>query len=220
VKATSISSADLLDPAGSVVRNARPNADGAVFDLAGVTSGDYFVKVNGDAADLVPTRLDGSEGGITQRVGQKLSSSYIGSAQNPAYRFNTYSAGQGTARVVQFSDGAVIPGEQAYVVMALAARKFEVRTLGTAVTLSSLGMPGCPGHSSVPADAWLVNTRGQDHHGDLFKADGGSSECSGCHGDLSTKAPSYKDITPRRGWCFGCHFGADGVSAGFVDASR
>jgi nitrate reductase cytochrome c-type subunit len=71
----------------------------------------------------------------------------------------------------------------------------------------------------VPADGWLLNTPNEDHHGDMFNADGGADNCSSCHWSDWMKKP-FAEITPSRGWCFRCHYGTDGAGAGFVDPTQ
>jgi hypothetical protein len=220
VKAQTIASAVLLDAKGATAAMATIAGGAAVFDLGSVTPGDYFLKINGDADDLVPTRIDPSTDDVVQRVGQKLRASYIGPAANPTYRINTYSTGQQKALVVQFSDGGALAGEQPYVLFTFASGRLEIGLLGTGASIGSLTLSGCPGHGDVPADAWLLNTTNQDHHGDVFNADGGADNCGSCHFSYWRKKPSFADVQPAGGWCFRCHYGPDGTSAGFVDGTK
>lgn len=94
VKATALTSADLLDTAGRAAATATIADGNAVFGLAGIAAGDYFVRVNGDSDDLVPTRLGDSSDDVIQRIGQKLRVSYVGPTSRPTYRINTWSSGQ------------------------------------------------------------------------------------------------------------------------------
>ena len=89
VKATSITDAKLLDEKGTVKASAVRSAGNAVFPLQGVAAGDYFIEINGDASDLVPTRVDDPTSSLVQSVGQKLRASYVGPASSPTYRINT-----------------------------------------------------------------------------------------------------------------------------------
>lgn len=219
VKATSLVSTDLLDDKGAVVARASVAAGAAVFDLASVPKGDYFLRVNGDDDDLVPTRIDDPAGGLSQRVGQKLRASYIGPIGSPMYRISTWSAGQKESSVVRFADDKVLDGAHPYLIFSFASSHLELRVLGSARMFASFGLARCPGHPTVTADGWLLNTTGEDHHGDVFNADGGGANCGGCHMDYWMKKPSYGDISPSRGWCFKCHDGTDGTSAGFVDST-
>jgi hypothetical protein len=220
VKASSITSADLLDKTGQKVTSATIAAEKAVFNLAAVKGkDDYFILVNGDADDLVPTRIEDPSDNVAQRVGTKLRASWIGPADAPRYRIKTYSAGQKESPVVKFSDGTVIPGEQPYVILSLTPPKIEFRLLGSAAMLSSL-VPNAT-HTDEPFDAWLLNTDGFLHHGDAFVApDGGVRLCSSCHAQMGTKPATYGGISLTAGTCFHCHYGTDGDKAGFVDSAR
>jgi hypothetical protein len=217
VKAQSIDAALLLDKAGATIAQATIANGTAIFNLASVASGDYFLEINGDVEDLVPTRIDDPGEALEQRVGRKLRASYIGPSAKPRYRINTYSAGQKESPVVRFSDGSVMPGAQPYVLYSFDSSQLEIGVLGTASELSSLPLAPCPGHADVPADAWLLNTTNHEHHGDTFNSDGGPAECATCHWNYWMKKPSFDDITPSHGWCFRCHYGPDGAGAGFVD---
>lgn len=217
VKLTSLAKALLLDKTGASIAMGTLVAGAAVFDLSAVAAGDYFIEINDDGDDLVPTRIDPSSPTVAQRIGQKLRNSYIGPPSSPAYRVTTYSVGQNESPVVRFSDGTLIVGEQPYLIYSFASSALEIAVLGTARPLSSLGLPRCVGHNDVPADGWLLNTTDEQHHGDSFNADGGAADCVSCHWDYWMKKPSLADITPSRGWCFRCHSGPDGAGAGFVD---
>jgi len=220
VKATSLTSAELLDETGVVKAVASVSSGNAVFALQGLGPGDYFIVINGVADDLVPTRFDGKTSILTQTVGQKLRASYVGPSGNPTYRINTYSAGQNESPVVQYSDGTTIPGEQPYVIYSFATQQLEIRLLGTATALTSLALPRCVGHAYDAADAWLLNTTNQDHHGDFFNADGGAAACQTCHWYGSMKKYAVSAISPTDGWCYRCHYGTAGSAAGFVDPTR
>lgn len=104
--------------------------------------------------------------------------------------------------------------------MTFSPSNVEIHVFGTTTPLTSLNLNLCPGHASVPADSWLLNTTGQDHHGDIFNSDGGTSDCGSCHSDYWRKPPAYGNITPSRAWCFRCHNGAEGVGPSFVDPTQ
>jgi hypothetical protein len=220
VKVTSITAADMLSGAGTIVRTATVSRSSAVFVLTGLSSGDYFIEINGDGDDLVPTRIDDPSSSVTQTVGQKLRASYVGPNGAPVYRIHSYSAGQNESGVVKYSDGTTIPGEHPYVIYTFATSRLEIRLLGSALPLTSLPLPRCVGHASVPADGWLLNTTNEDHHGDFFNADGGAAACQSCHWYWTGKKYTYGVVTPTDGWCFKCHYGSAGSSAGFVDPTQ
>jgi hypothetical protein len=220
VKVTSITSARLFDEMGVAKRDASLSLGSASFALQGLSAGDYFIEVNGDADDLVPTRIDDPTSSMMQTVGQKLRASYIGPPGQPTYRLNTYSAGQNESPVVKYSDGTTIPSEHPYVIYSFATSQLEIRLLGTGAALTSLPLPRCVGHAYDAADAWLLNTTSQDHHGDLFKADGGAATCRTCHWYGDTKKYAYGVISSTDGWCYKCHYGTGGSAAGFVDPTK
>jgi hypothetical protein len=219
VKATSITAADLLDTSGSAVAHATITAGQAVFQLSGIAAGEFFIEVNGDADDLVPTKIDSPTTSVSQRVGQKLRASMIGPADSPVYRINTYSAGQAESPVAQFSDGTAIAGEQPYVFITLELPTVEFKILGTAATLTSTSPKSAlhPGNF-VPYDAWILNTSGQPHHGDTFNDE--PSGCATCHTSMDTKPSSHAAITWMNGWCYRCHSGTGGDESGFVDPTK
>jgi len=216
--ATSITSADLLDAAGALVVHGTVAAGTATFDLTGVGAGSYFIEVNRDANDLVPTIIDDPLDNVEQRVGQILRASYIGPVDNPVYRINTYPVGQG--QIVRYSDGTIIAGEQPYVAMSLVTPKIEIRVLGTAALLSSVTPTAVHAYDNQPFDSWVLNTAGKDHHGDMYNADGGAAICGACHQNLAAKPVSYASIAPTNAWCFHCHNGPGGDVAGFVDSAK
>jgi hypothetical protein len=219
VKATSITSAELLDKSGSSVGHATIASGQALFNLGAVAAGDYFVEVNGLGDDLVPTRIDKPVTSVAQRVGQKLRASVIGPTDNPVYRINTYSAGQMQSPVVKYSDGSPVAGEQPYVLLTLVTPKIELRVLGTGALLGS-PWPAADLHqgTNVPFDAWILNTEGQPHHGDAYNDNPGS--CVTCHLNMTTKPASHTSIDPASGWCYQCHYGATGDESGFVDPTK
>jgi hypothetical protein len=220
VKVTSITDAKLLDRAGGVKTNAVIASGSAVFALAGLSAGDYFIVLNSDPDDPIPTRIDDPASSVIQTVGQKLRASYIGPPGAPVYRINTYSAGQKESGVAKYSDGTIVSGEQPYVVYSFATSQLEIRRLDTGALLTSLPLSKCVGHAYVPADAWLLNTTNQDHHGDLFKADGGAADCQTCHWAGGMKKYAVDVITPTDGWCYRCHYGTSGSAAGFIDPAQ
>jgi hypothetical protein len=224
VKASAITTAELHDKTGAKVASAKIVDGKAVFGLAGVTTkDDLFVMINGDADDLVPTRIDDPSDDVLQRVGTKLRASRIGPPDAPRYRINTYPGGGedggDATHVVKYSDGTPIADEHPYIIVSLAQPKIEIRLLGTAATLSSLVPNGT--HTDEPFDAWLFNTDGFLHHGDAFNAqDGGAPMCSSCHANMGVKPAGYDAVSLVSGSCFHCHYGTDGDGAGFVDPTR
>jgi hypothetical protein len=228
---TSIASAVLVGATGSTVKTATVARGEAVFDLTAVAAGDYFIRVNGHADDLVPTRIDNPRLGVGQRVGRKLRASVIGPAGSPLYRINTWSAGQAESPVAQYSNGAIVTGEQAYVIVTYDPPKVEFRVLGTGTPLTTFS-PAMSTHPSndEPFDQWMLVSNGVDggagptQHGVQFTAetaDGGAPSCTQCHMGYDAKPAIYGAIKPGAGWCYRCHYGpVGGDSNGFVNATK
>lgn len=221
VKATSITSVDLLAPSGTTLASLTVAGGAAIVSLAGLTRGDYFLRVNGDDDDLVPTRVDDPTKDVSQRVGTMLRASFIGPANAPIYRINTYSTGQARPPVARFSDGtALAPTEQAYILVTLSPPRVEFKVLGTAASILSYAPIAVHVSNNVAFDAWIINTDGLDHHGDMFKADGGPAMCGTCHWNMGTKPSTYAAGKSTSGWCFHCHYGTAGSDNGFVDPTK
>ena len=223
-KAMTIAYAELLDGAGARVAAGALAGDSAVIVLLGLVPGDYFIKVNGDADDLVPTRIDDPGADLVQRVGTALRTTMIGPLDAPVYCVKSYSAGQGQSPVVRFGDGTPVPGRYPYVLatLALAEPVIELRVLGTAEPITSVGTPNT--HQThdltVAFDDWLVNTIGKTHHGDAYQEPGAPAMCASCHLDMDEKAPWYDATLTNVGWCYRCHYGTGGSDSGFIDPTQ
>ncbi len=222
IKAPSITKAELLNTAGAVVKTATLNAGAAQFDLSNMKAGNYFIRVNGLAADLVPTRIDDPAKSVSQFVGKKLRATVIGSVADPTYRLKTYSKGQQEHAVVKYSNGSnATPERYAYVVLSMKTtpQKLEVRTLGTAALLSSFS-PASPTHPGPGTPAFASYVLGGKNHGKDENYGGTDAKCNTCHGNLDTRAAQYKSIVINNGWCFRCHAGKGGDPKGFVDPAQ
>ena len=217
IKAVTINSAELLDTTGTTVATAKIDAGIAAFDLSSLVGGDYFIKVNGDSDNLVPTRIDDPAAAISQRVGATLRPSLIGPIGAPMYRVRTYPASQGQSPVVRFSDGTPVMGEQPYVLITLGIPKFDFKLLGSATTFNSV-VPQTMHAAQNPFDSWLLNTANQLHHGDVFNDM--PATCSNCHWRMDQKPPMSTSVEPFLGWCYRCHDGTTGSDSGFVDPNR
>ncbi len=224
IKATSITKAELLGTDGTVVKTATIIGVNAQFDLSGVAAGDYFIRVNGLADDLVPTRIDDPTKDINQFVGQKLRVTVTGSLSDPTYRIKTFSKGQGEQPVVGYSDGATLtPERYAYVILSLktSPQKLEIRVLGTAYQLNSY-TPSMATHPNVstainpPSSGWMLNSE-TPHHGDIYN--GTASNCNVCHINMDTKPASFSLVSNTNGWCYRCHNGKGGDGSGFIDTA-
>ncbi|MCZ7392783.1 MAG: Ig-like domain-containing protein, partial [Candidatus Methanoperedens sp.] len=238
---TNITSAVLLNTAGATVATATlPDTMTAQFSLSGITPGDYFIKVNGHAGALVPTRIDSTASSISQSVGLRLRNSVIGNISNPTlYRIKSYPSEIASSHaVVNYTTGL---NETIYnfVIVSNSTSKIEVRVLGTDALMSSFSttqinhdgytdaITGLPvsfqiwilGDVKNPADPNGVAFLG--NHGHLYNAstDPTTFVCSGCHPSLGTKPATFPPLTGfgQTGWCFRCHNGPGGPGQGFVD---
>lgn len=222
-KATTITRADLLRPNGTVAQHGTVSAGSAHFTLTGMNTGFYFIRVNGDAGDLVPTKLDGATTAVKQFVGSSLRTTVIGSLASPTYMMRTFSPGQGWPAVVRYATGAATaPGRYAFATLYLNGRDlFQVRALETGALLSSTSLSGSGIHDDAVAGTtafggphnpatWLF---GASNHGMA-----GTSSCNDCHERMTTKPATYASVGVENGWCYKCHYGPSGSST-FVDVS-
>ncbi len=222
VKATSITKAELTSPDGIVMINGDVSGGTVQFNLSGIDAGDYFIRVNDLADDLVPTRVDDTATAVNQFVGQKLRVSVIGNLSDPTYRIQTFSKGQGEHPVVMYSDGSNdIPEQYAYVLLSLktSPQILEINVLGTASLLNSYS----PTTAIHPSTSTAVNPAfsdwmlGENNH--AYDYNGTDSKCKSCHINLDTKPAAFTQITTSNGWCYRCHYGKAGVDNGFIDAT-
>ncbi|MBM3474225.1 MAG: hypothetical protein FJX75_13230 [Armatimonadetes bacterium] len=207
VKATSITQAELLNTAKTLVKTATIAGGAAQFDLTGLAAGHYFIRVNALASDLVPTKIDNPALSMTQFVGQKLRNSVIGTLASPKYRIETFSKGQAWPQVVRYSNGtAATPKGWAYVILQPGSKKMEIRYLQTAVLLTKHSHGGPHSFST-----WML---GPTNHGKS------TMNCASCHGSTSSHPASYSGINEGNGWCFKCHYGPTGPSKGMVKPTQ
>jgi hypothetical protein len=220
IKATSITSAELLGLDGTVIKTATPAGGTAQFDLGSIAGGDYFIRVNNLADDLVPTRIDDPTKAINQFVGQKLRATVIGDLSDPTYTISTHSKGQGHHPVVRYADGVVEPPERyCYVLIyqKTSPQKMEIRVLGTADLLTTF-TPRTATHPSTSTETnpsfstWMIfgKSHGIDYNGT-------DSKCNTCHINLDTKPATFTAVTSTNGWCYRCHYGKGGDDNGFLD---
>ena len=209
VKVTSITGAELLTTGGVTARTATITGGTAQFDLTALATGTYFIRINGLASDLVPTKIDSIAANINQYVGSQLKISVIGTLASPKYKFNTHSKGQGNKAVVKYSSGtAATPERYSYTMLTFSPMLIETRILGTGALLAS--QPH--GNHSFPG--WML---GSASHGASYTSGG---NCTGCHGNLGTKPTSYSSINESNGFCYKCHYGQTGTGSGMVDPAQ
>lgn len=220
IKATSITSAELLGLDGAVIKTATLTGGKAQFDLGSIAGGNYFIRVNNLADDLVPTRIDDPLKATNQYVGQKLRATVIGNLSDPTYTISTHSKGQGHHPVVRYADGVIeAPERYCYVLLyqKTSPQKMEIRVLGTADLVTTFS-PRTATHPSTPTSAnpsfstWLIfgKSHGIDYNGT-------DSKCNTCHINLDTKPANFSKVTSGNGWCYRCHYGKGGDDNGFLD---
>jgi hypothetical protein len=233
IMATTITKAELLGTDGTVMVTGTTTGGTAQFNLSSIAPGDYFIRVNDLADDLVPTRIDDPSTAINEFVGQKLRVAVIGELYNPTYKIDTFSKGQGKQSVVGFSDGATLtPERYAYVILSLktSPQKLEVRIIGSAAQINSY-TPSMPNHPSTstltnpPFSKWIISettildTRRTFKSGHGYNYNGTDSNCNVCHVNMDTKPVTFSDVATTSGWCFRCHYGKGGADSGFIDTT-
>ena len=207
VKAASITKAELLSPAGALLSTATVTGGVASFPLTGLTVGHKFIRVNGLAKDLVPTKLDSVTVATTQFVGTTLRNSVIGTLAAPKYKIATYSLGQAKKPVVGYLTGlTAAPTRYGYALVYIAAKKLETRVLGTAALVNTVAL----GHHN--ASTWVL---GASNHGKSVNA-----SCTDCHGSPTSKPATYAGCNMGNGWCYKCHYGSGGAANGLVDPKK
>lgn len=208
-KATSLTSAQLLDTTGAVVSTGTISSGVAAIPMSGLSAGNYFIRVNNLSNDLVPTRITNPTTALAQRVSNMLNISTIGPTSTPTYKIVTWSLGQSRPSIVGFLTGATAPPTRyAYGIISLTGTvTFETRAMGTAAPLASYSPPSNGEHNEL---TWLIGANGH-------RASAGSS-CLGCHG--STKPAAYTSVRTSTGWCYKCHYGTAGTSAGIIDPAQ
>ncbi len=222
IKATSITTAELLGPGGTVMITGTVAGGTAQFNLSGIAAGNYFIRVNNLADDLVPTRIDDPTKTINQFVGQKLRVTVIGSLSDPTYRVQTFSKGQGEHPAVVYSDGTnEAPETYAYAILSLktSPQKLEINALGTASQLNNYTptMPTHPSTSTATNSSFSEWMLGEKNHASDYN--GTDSKCNTCHINLDTKPATFTQIRTLNGWCYRCHYGKAGVDEGFIDTT-
>lgn len=203
VKATTITSGRLYRGTTSVT--ATITAGKAVFALTGLVRGFYNIVLNGLTANVIPCKIDSVTANMSQLVSTTLCDSVIGTLTNKRYVIKMFPLNQGGHPVVKYTDGtSATPTQYAYVIMYMKAVpvKAEVHRLAANTLLSTYTQ----GHHTM--STWLM---GPTSHGS-----GSTASCTGCHGNLSSKPASYSSISASNGWCYRCHYGPTGATAGMV----
>ena len=224
ILATSITGATMTDSAGTLIKTAQISDSKANFYIEDLYPDDYFITINGLTQERVPTRIIAIQDTIydmTQVVGKKLCTSLILSGNDTIFMIKTFFRGQEGHPVRQYSDGVnLLPEEYAYIIQSMGAGmgNFEVRVDSTAGLL--MREPN-PRHSPHQFGSWIA---GEANHGKalLNNPDLITSQCQGmgCHNNYDTKPLQWHDISPMIGYCFKCHYGSAGISAGMVDPAH
>jgi len=200
-KVTSITKGELLNTKNVVVANATIAAGQAKFPVTGLAKGFYFIRLNGIANCLVPTKIDNPTVNTRQYVGRRLRDSVIGTVASPKYRIQTFPQGQSCKPIVKYSNGTkATPAGYAFAIAKPAAGTFQLRYLGRGLLLSSRT------HSGPHAFPGFI--MGPSHHT--------GNGCTGCHGSSTSHPATYASITKTNGWCYKCHYGSGGSKSGFV----
>lgn len=204
IKATTITKAELLNSARVRVALATIVGAKASFPMTGLTAGQYFIRINGLNSDLVPTRIGNTTLSQNQFISTTLRNTIIGALTNPTLKMTTFALGQSQHPVVAYTTGAS-ETRYAYAVLYMKSvpQKLEVRVLGKGTLLTNLAAGDYHNFAT-----WIM---GSANHGKS------TSSCTGCHGTTSTKITPYTSISRRSGWCYKCHYGPSGPSAGMVD---
>ena len=215
VKAASFTKLELVSPAGTVIKTAAVTGTSASVDFGSVTAGDYFLRVNSLADDLVPTRIDDPSKDLAQTVGTKLRMSLIGPSADPIYRVKTFSKGQLEQAMVKYGDGtAASPERYNYAIVSFKTtpQKMEIRIAPTAVLVLENVKSASDPHVFA---TWAL---GGTNHGKPANYVTDAS-CNTCHGSLDAHPTQWVAVSPSTGWCFKCHYGKGGDPNGFVDKS-
>jgi hypothetical protein len=225
IKATSIMKAELISPAENktgIIINGQ-----ARFNLTANDAGEGFIRINDLISDPIPTRIDDPTKDINQFVGENLQVSVIGSLSDPTYMIKTLTKTPG-ARTIWCSDGTNVTSDAlTYIILSLKTKpqKLEIKRLGgysksavsriTDYKLSTPTHPSTTTSINPPSSKWVFS-----HGADYGRDD---SKCNSCHGDLDmkpanldSKRDNFIEIPVSRGFCYRCHYGKSGISAGLV----
>ena len=217
IKATTLTKGVMQNVSGTTVSAGTIIGGNLVFNLSGVSKGDYFIIVNDILTDKVPTRINDATKEYTQTVGQKFRSSFIKSGTDSLYRIKTYLQGQGEHALRKYSDGSNLTN-YAWIILSYKASpvKLEIRTLEDNRLLFT------PSASNQGPHAFAKWIMGGTNHG---KGPGGvlaatTAQCGSCHANFNTKPATWSQITATNGSCYKCHYGMEGDAVGFLDPAK
>ena len=217
IKATSFTKGVMKNYTGTIVSTGTVTSGNLVFNLSGISVGDYFIVVNDLLTDQVPTRIADASKTYIQTVGQKFRAARIILGSDTLYRIKTYSIGQGEHAVRKYSDGSNMPN-YAWVILSYKATPavLEIRTMEDNRLLFAPTAANQGPHKFVN---WIMGgaNHGKGPAGDLIAT---ATQCGLCHTNFNTKPASWSQITATNGNCYKCHYGQAGDPDGFLDPTK
>ncbi|MCL6103848.1 MAG: hypothetical protein M1292_15425 [Bacteroidetes bacterium] len=217
IKATSFTKGVMKNYTGTIVSTGTVTSGNLVFNLSGISAGDYFIVVNDLLNDQVPTRIADASKTYIQTVGQKFRDARIILGSETLYRIKTYSQGQGEHPVRKYSDGSNLPNN-AWVILSYKATPtvLEIRTMEDNRLLFAPTATNQGPHKFVD---WIMGgaNHGKGPAGNLAAT---TAQCGTCHTNFNTKPASWSQITATNGNCYKCHYSIAGDPEGFLDPTK
>lgn len=209
---TSITKAELFRikniAEGTTYRLANISGGEAQFNLSHNDRGYFLIRIN-NLSPYILTYIDDPTKNINQSVGQELQISVIGNLLDPDYLTKCYK----TRILIQWFNGGLIDIGDICIILSFKNSTLKVNVvsleggvISTPIDLSSI-KPAHPNISKASFPRWVFN------HG--YAYDGQDSRCNTCHGNLDSKPEDIDSVTIDNGFCFGCHFGKEGIKEGF-----
>ncbi len=188
----------------------------AKFNLSPGDTGYFLIRIN-NLSSYILTCIDDPTKNINQSVGQELEISVIGNLSDPDYLTKCYKT-QGTYSMHWFN-GGLVPISTDYACVLFSSKnsslKFYVVTtryvwiIDTPIDYTQTPIkPAHPNISKASFPKWVFN-HGYDYGGE-------DSRCNTCHGNLDSKPESIDSVTINSGFCFGCHYGKEGIKEGVL----
>ncbi len=213
ISVASITKAELFPVNSPDTAYKRANISGneAQFNLSPGDIGYFLIRIN-NLSSYILTYIDDPTKNINQSVGQDLQISIIGNPSDPDYLTKCYKT-QGNYSIQWFNGGFLDINTDICIILSLknSTLKFNVvsmdgRVIPTPIDYSAI-KPAHPNISKALFPRWVFN------HG--YAYDGQDSRCNTCHGNLDSKPEGRDSVTIDNGFCFGCHYGKEGIKEGF-----